>query len=178
MPAVTDWNQTWIGLSIFALLWLLLFFKGGKKGRVVALLLVPLVFLTDQLSSSFLKMIFMRPRPCHLVDGPQVLENIHLLVPCGSGYSFPSSHAVNNFAFATFMSHHFRKWRWPFLTYAFVMGFSRISVGVHYPSDVAGGALIGWAIALLFIRLWIIMSRIYPQVSPYQQADISPSHSE
>ena len=53
-----------------------------------------------------------RPRPCHEVDGARVVEKIHLVVPCGSGYSFPSSHAVNAFAIATFVavsvveSHH------------------------------------------------------------------------
>ncbi len=156
MPPVTDWNKHWEGIALFAALWLLLFWKGGKRGRIAALLLIPLIVISDQLSSALIKGIVARPRPCHIIGGATVVEHVHLPpgFSCGGGYSFPSSHAVNNFAAATFLANVYRRWSWALYSYAGIMGFSRISVGVHYPSDVAGGAVIGSAVALVVAYAW------------------------
>jgi undecaprenyl-diphosphatase len=144
---------------------MLLFLKGGKKGRVAALLLIPLIALSDQFSSTVIKNIVQRPRPCHTVNGMKILQDVRELVPCGSGFSFPSSHAVNSFAAATFLTHFYRKWSRIFYSYAIVIGFSRISVGVHYPSDVIGGAVIGSSGALVFLYCWGVLERRYPLLS-------------
>lgn len=146
MPPLTDWNKSWIGLGLFGVLWLLLMIKGGRKGRLVGGTLVLLILVSDQFSSQVLKHLFSRPRPCHVP-----LEGLRLLVDCGSGYSFPSSHAVNNSAFAFYMSYHYRRWWWMYTIYASLMCLSRIIVGVHYPSDVLGGAVIGVVLAALLI---------------------------
>ena len=154
MPPITDWNKSPIGIGLFALLWFAIFIMGGKKGKIIALLLIPLIAMSDQLSSNVIKSFFARPRPCHLIDGKPVMEHLHLLVSCGTGFSFPSSHATNNFAFATFISYYYRRWTWLAFTYAGIMGFSRISVGVHYPSDVIGGAAVGVICAFFVIVSW------------------------
>jgi len=157
MPFLTDLNKSSIGWILFVTLWLLLMWKGGKKGRVIGLLLIPLIYITDQLSSSVIKNIIMRPRPCHEINGVSIFEHIRLLVPCGSGYSFPSSHAANNFAIATFLSYHYRRWAWACYTFAGLMAFSRVSVGVHYTSDILGGALLGvlCGIGIILLRSFI-----------------------
>jgi undecaprenyl-diphosphatase len=165
MPPITNWNQSPLGIAIFAAIWLFIFIKGGKRGRTAALLLIPLIYLSDQLSSTVIKSLIARPRPCHLAGGVPIISDIHLLVPCGSGYSFPSSHAANNFAFAALMTIYFRKFWYVFFTYAVLMGFSRISVGVHYPSDVLGGALIGVILSFLVYGIWYYFSRKYPALS-------------
>ncbi len=162
MPAVTDWNKSWIGLSLFAGGWLLLMWKGGRKGRILGLLLIPLIVMSDQLSSSLLKMLVHRPRPCHLVNGILPVGSVRLLVPCGGGYSFPSSHAVNNFAFAAFLAFYYRRWQWLLFTYAAVMALSRVIVGVHYPSDILAGSLIGFLCAYVVIGLWESLARQFP----------------
>jgi undecaprenyl-diphosphatase len=145
LPFLTDINRKPIGLVILAILWLLLLTKGGRPGMIAALLLIPTIALSDQLNSSFLKFIVDRPRPCH------ELANVHLLVGCGSGYSFPSSHAVNNFAAAMVLSYFLPRWTWAFFCYASVICFSRIYVGVHYPSDVIAGAMIGLAVGFFVV---------------------------
>lgn len=162
MPPITDWNKSWIGLALFAALWLLLVWKGGKSGRILGLLLIPLIVMSDQLSSSVVKELIHRPRPCQLVGGLAAVPDVRLLVPCGSGYSFPSSHAVNNFAFAAFLAYYYRRWIWLLFTYASIMGLSRIIVGVHYPSDVLGGAIFGTACAFILIGVWESLSRRFP----------------
>lgn len=159
MPPVTNWNQSPYGITFFVLVWLFIFIKGGKEGRTAALLLIPLIIIADQLSSSVIKSLVARPRPCHLVDGAAIITNIHLLVPCGSGYSFPSSHAVNNFAFATMMTLFYRRLWYVFYVYASIMAFSRLSVGVHYPSDIIGGAVMGIILAFGLYGIWYYFSK-------------------
>jgi len=154
MPFLTDLNQTLFGRLLAAGIWILLVVKGTKKERVVAVMLVPLIVLTDQLSSSVIKNLVMRPRPCHEMDGMPIVANIRLLVDCGSGYSFPSGHAVNNIGAATYLSYFYRKWTWAFFTFGGLVAVSRIYVGVHYPSDTVGGAVIGAACAALVIVIW------------------------
>lgn len=173
MPPFTDWNKSWIGWGIFGLLWLLLMWKGGKKGRIVGIILIPLIVSSDQINSALVKSLFHRPRPCHVIDGKTMVESVRLLVPCGSGYSFPSSHAVNNFAFAAFLSFYYRRWAWIFYTYAFLIGLSRIVVGVHYPFDVAGGAIIGIVYAFIVIGIYEFIGKIFP-VLRVQELSASP----
>ena len=145
LPFLTDINRKPIGIVILAILWLLLLAKGGRPGRMAALLLIPTIALSDQLNSSVLKFIIDRPRPCH------ELTTVHLLVGCGSGYSFPSSHAVNSFAAAMVLSYFLPRWTSAFFCYASIIAFSRIYVGVHYPSDVLAGAIVGLIVGFVVI---------------------------
>jgi undecaprenyl-diphosphatase len=161
-PFITDLNQHWYGWVLFVGLWLLLMTKGGKKGRTVGLLVIVVVAMSDQISSKVIKYMVMRPRPCWLVDGKPIVENVRLLVSCGGGYSFPSSHAVNNFAIASYVSHYYRKWSGWFFLFAFLMAFSRLYIGVHYPSDALGGAAIGGACAGIVIVAWELLSKRFP----------------
>lgn len=162
MPFLTDLNKTLLGKILAGSIWILLVWKGGKKGRLVAFFLIPLIVLSDQLSSSIVKKIITRPRPCHTIDGVRMVENIRLLVDCGSGFSFPSSHAVNNFAAASYFSYFYRRWTWAFCTFAALVAFSRVYVGVHYPSDIVGGAIIGVMCGILIVGIWKILAKQYP----------------
>ena len=107
--------------------------------------------LADTISSKMVKIYFARIRPCHA----EVLEGlVNERIPCGAGYSFTSSHATNHFAVAVFLilaiGHTSRHWKPILLSWAAVIAFAQVYVGVHYPFDVlcgAGlGALIGYAV--------------------------------
>lgn len=89
-----------------------------------------------------------RIRPCH------ILEGINLLVGCTQSYSMPSNHAVTSFAFAVplfFLTKDYMPLRWRVypIALAAAVAFSRVYVGVHYPSDVIAGALLGLTVAML-----------------------------
>jgi undecaprenyl-diphosphatase len=153
MPFLTDLNKNKPALVAVGLLWALLIWKGGRAGRIAGLLLIPTIVLSDQLNSSWLKSLFGRIRPCH------VLTDVHLLVPCGSGLSFPSSHAVNNFAGAVVMSAFLPKWTWAFMTFAALVAISRVFVGVHYPFDILVGAAVGAACGSMVVVAYRLSER-------------------
>ena len=160
-PYITDYDRYLPVRILLVVVWLLLMVKGGKRGRTAALLVVVVLVCADQLSSFGIKPLLERPRPCHTVNGVQVVQNVHLLVHCGGGKSFPSSHAVNNFAVATLFTFFYRRWAWAFFTWAGLVALSRVTVGVHYPSDILGGAIIGMAVAGLIIWLWSLAGRSF-----------------
>jgi undecaprenyl-diphosphatase len=137
MPFLTDLNKQRIVLVIVAALLLWMIIRGNKSVRLAAILLIVTIIISDQMSSSVIKYWLLRDRPCF------TLQDVRLLVSCGSGFSFPSSHAVNNFAAALILAFFLPRAKWWFFGYATTIAFSRVYVGVHYPSDVIGGGIIG-----------------------------------
>jgi undecaprenyl-diphosphatase len=83
---------------------------------------------------------------------------MRLLVQCGSGYSFPSTHATNHFAFALFMIGTLaQRYRWivaPLIIWAAAIAYAQVYVGVHYPFDVLCGALLGSSIGIFVARVF------------------------
>lgn len=131
----------------YVILWCILFFRGGKLGKIASIGIILLIAVSDQLNSNLIKNIFARPRPCN------VLEDVNLLVNCSRSFSFPSSHAVNNFAVAFYFYKLFPKFKWIFFIIAAIVAISRPYIGVHYPSDIFSGALIGMLIGYIFATL-------------------------
>lgn len=90
------------------------------------------------------------------VDRPFVGElGVHWL-PWVSTHSFPSAHASTVFAFATAVAFTTRRWSWTLaaLAVALLVSWSRIFLGVHFPSDVLGGAVLGFACGWLVTRFF------------------------
>lgn len=103
------------------------------------------VSATDLISSRIIKPFFARPRPC--LD-PDFAVNVRLLVNyCGTNGSFISSHAANHFGLAMFLFITFRhfapKTVSVFFIWAAVICLAQVYVGVHYPTDILGGAILG-----------------------------------
>jgi undecaprenyl-diphosphatase len=153
-PVLTDYDKIPVVRIVLVALWLLLVVKGGKRGRTAALMLIVVLIISDQFSSFVVKPLVERARPCHFVNGVQVVQDVHLIVGCGGGKSFPSSHAVNNFALGTMFALFYPRWKYAFWFWASIIALSRVFVGVHYPSDIVGGAIIGSLLALLVFKGW------------------------
>jgi undecaprenyl-diphosphatase len=117
---------------------------GGRKGKLAVAGIILLIAITDQLNHTLVKETFQRLRPCNSL--PDVLTP----AGCGGTFSFPSNHAVNNFAAASFFFLLFRNLKWVLFITAFLVSISRIYLGMHFPSDVLAGAVFGAAWGLLF----------------------------
>ena len=176
-PLITDYDKQLPVRILLIIAWLWMLFKGGRRGRTTALLIIPLIIITDKLNSEVLKELFDRPRPCHEIGGEHIVEGVRLLVNCGPGNSFPSSHAVNNFGVALLFARYLPKWAWAFFTWAGLVAISRVFVGVHYPLDVLGGAAAGLAVAALVLAVWSkIEQRFFlPKDKPLQNVDNADS---
>ena len=136
-PYITE-VDTWV---IPALVLMVVFYrKEGIRAVYVLCLAVLLVAITDPLCVQILKPWFHRLRPCAPTE---IIPGARYLIGTRSSYSFPSAHAMNIFAQAALFSLAYRKKWIYFMGFAVLIGFSRIYVGVHYPLDVIGGAMIG-----------------------------------
>lgn len=154
MPILRN-KLTWVPL--YLLVAGILFYTKKKNALYIIAGALVCVGVTDIISSHVLKEIFERTRPClH----PSLFSDVKLLLAnCSQGYSFPSSHAANHFAMATFISILMYKqnkaWVYGSLIWASLIGFAQIYVGVHFPADIIFGMFLGAFIALFISNFTI-----------------------
>lgn len=114
-----------------------------KKTRKVGILCVAALLFSFLIDNVLLKNLVARTRPY------EVIEGLTYLVKKPVDYSFPSGHTGTSFATAVVLFFSFpKKYSFWFLVLAVLIGFSRLYVGVHYPTDVLAGAIIGTLIAV------------------------------
>jgi undecaprenyl-diphosphatase len=149
---ITNVNNWYIA---YVILLAIAFIKGGRTGRIAVIGIILLIIVTDQVSHKIIKEIFQRIRPCH------VLPNVLTPLGCTGTYSFPSNHAVNNFAAAVFFGMLYPGMRWIFYITAFLVAISRVYLGLHYPSDILAGALIGIFAGFIFGYLALKIDNLF-----------------
>lgn len=142
-------SKTAVWFLFYGFVALFLFYKTQKKDAALVLFFfILMVVLCDQVSSGLMKPFFERLRPTHHPDFKDFVDTVNGYR--GGGFSFISGHATNSFGFAVFLSLVFRH-RWVTLValvWAMTISYSRIYLGVHFISDVAGGVLAGTLVAL------------------------------
>ena len=146
-------KYTWWPFYLFLVVFIF-WQKGWKTGSIIFLLTILLITVSDQSSVHLFKELIQRPRPSH---NPEIEDILHFVNDYrGGAYGFISSHASNSFAVAGFLSLVFKKkwFAYLILFWAALVSFSRIYLGVHYISDILGGALWGFLLAYLFYRLY------------------------
>lgn len=149
MPIIT-WKYT-LGIPFF-IIWLGLLIRGGKRGRIAAVLVLIAIAIADSTAAQLIKPWIARLRPSHALQ-----DSIHLLVGKGGKFGFPSNHAANSFTIAVVMGYFYPRWKsWLYGT-ATLIALSRVSVGVHYPGDVLFGGIFGYGIAWAILSLWVII---------------------
>ena len=130
--------------------------RGGRRGLWVTLTIFNGMVLAWATAET-IKMLVRRPRPFLAI--PDALAPI---IPGPSSYTFPSGDTALAFGAAVAFGQCFPRYR-PFaLLLAFAVGLSRVFVGVHYPLDALGGAVVGiaWGLAAPRIVAWVL--RLYP----------------
>lgn len=139
-----NYGLLWLGLA-------LAFWLGGSNNGRAMIVMIPLVVYSTLAINFIIKSILPKERPA--LDTP----GLEPLVGVPSSKSFPSSHAAMSFAAATVFV-YFRPSLWPlFYSLAFLVSWSRVYVGVHFPSDVLAGMMVGltsgcfWALFLHFL---------------------------
>jgi len=158
-----DWHNTFFDIVLPFLrqsyLWIPLYFFLGiftplnfkKNGWYWSLCFLVTAALSDYISSTIVKGTFLRLRPC---QDPAIMQHVRLLVNvCPGNSSFTSSHAANHFAAAMYIFTTFKnavsKWWALLFVWAFVISYTQVYVGIHFPGDVIGGAALGLIIGFL-----------------------------
>ena len=146
----------WEWIPFYAVILGFIIYRFRWKAVWILLAVALMITLSDQLSN-LLKSTVMRPRPCR---DPEIGHLVHLVREhCGGAYGFVSAHAANSFALATFISMLYRR-RWVIagmVCWAILVSYSRIYLGVHYPGDILGGAMLGTLVAWI---LYLILKRL------------------
>ncbi|HEX7617791.1 MAG TPA: glycosyltransferase family 39 protein, partial [Verrucomicrobiae bacterium] len=152
MPVLSGGNGVkgdFILLAVAAGLALLCF--GNRRARLFVLLMVLIVATNDGLLCNTIKHAVARPRPFVTLPEARVFGSVgegyvpldEMSANTGSRNSMPSSHAANWFAATMVAFLFYRRSLWFMLPMALAVSFSRVYNGVHYPSDVLAGAILG-----------------------------------
>jgi len=150
-------------IPFYAALLLLLVYHFKKKTYLLLVAIALAIAAADSFSSAFLKPFVARLRPCH---DAALANSINIVDGCGGKFGFVSSHAANSFALAIIIAlvlpPKYNYLKLILFFWAVIVSYSRVYLGVHYPGDVLGGALLGLltgSLAWYFFKL--LLPRFY-----------------
>lgn len=159
------WNisNRFIWIPLYLLLIFFLIYKFGfKKTFVILVLLSLLIYSTDQICASIIRPLVGRIRPSS--DLNPISNYLHLINDHrGGNFGFPSCHAANGTAMVFFLSKILRN---RFISFSLVIwvsliSYSRIYMGLHYPSDIIAGFIIGFLIASGYLIIYSNILKFY-----------------
>ncbi|MBQ8857340.1 MAG: phosphatase PAP2 family protein [Lachnospiraceae bacterium] len=130
ITSLGDGGFIWIAATIALLI--------PKKTRKVGLMSAVALLGSLIINNNIIKNLVQRPRPF------VTFTDLQIIIPTPSEFSFPSGHTSSSFAAAAVFYRHLpKKLGVPSVILAGLIGFSRLYVGVHYPTDVIAGAIMG-----------------------------------
>ena len=159
------WREKTFWYPAYLILLIFLIYRFRLKGVYLVLAVALTLGLADTASSKGFKKTVKRLRPC---NDPAIKDTVVLRVGCGKAYSFTSSHATNHFAMATFLAMTLgfilKRYRWLLYAWAGSIAYAQVYVGVHYPTDVIVGSLLGFLIGWLVAKVYksLAQIRVFP----------------
>ncbi len=161
MMIYTSNKYVWIPFYLLLIIYIIYRYK--RQSIPMLLMAIVAIGLADFVASGIFKPAFERLRPCH---DPELSEMINIVQGCGGKFGFLSSHASTSFALAVFfnliLSDRYFIFKIVLVTWAVVVSYSRIYLGVHFPGDIIGGALVGAFTAYLSSLAYTIWLNKYP----------------
>ncbi|MDO8516501.1 MAG: phosphatase PAP2 family protein [Nanoarchaeota archaeon] len=136
-------------IIIFYLFTIILLWKTNKKNYILPLLIgLGLSLFLGYLTKNFIA----RPRPFLIY--PELIDlNIASFYSSLGHFSFPSSHAISVFFCLPILNKALPKLKYFWISFAIVVALSRVYFGVHYFTDVLAGAVLGYAIGFIFLKI-------------------------
>lgn len=148
-------RNKYLWIPFYTFLFFFFLINKGKLGWYIVLGIVLSFGIGDLCSSRIIKPTVERLRPCNETKKEVKARS---LVPCGSGYSFTSSHATNHFAISVFIilicGMKWFKLTSLLLLWSAIISYGQVYVGVHYPFDVLAGCLLGVTIGFVTYYLF------------------------
>jgi undecaprenyl-diphosphatase len=150
-PSSTDvfWltvTKFWVWIPLYIAILHRLWLASSPAQFLIRLALIVVAILLWDQGANVAKHYFQRPRPC------QTLDSIRILAHC-SPYGFFSAHAANTFGLAFLLRRWLHASWFPVLLFAaIIQSFSRLHIGVHYPTDLLIGALWGILVSLVLLK--------------------------